>query len=138
MPALLAHTASYTRAGWLASVAQLFSLGIVTRGRVLFISLMLVIILVSVTLIGIAQRGYQADTLDAWTIETRIQVWKLGADQIISHPIGGIGYGNSIFQPVLVDTPMGDNPMHLHNTLLMFGGGSGIPGLVLFRGYSFA
>ena len=74
MPALLAHTASYTRAGWLASVAQLFSLGIVTRGRVLFISLILVIILVSVTLIGIAQRGYQADTLDAWTIETRIQV----------------------------------------------------------------
>lgn len=130
--ALLAHTASYTRAGWLASVAQLFSWGIVTRRRVLFISFILGIILVSIALIGIAQTGYQADTLDAWTLETRIQVWKLGADQIIRHPLVGIGYGNNIFQPVLVNSPMGDSPMHLHNTLLMFGVGSGIPGLVLF------
>jgi heptosyltransferase-3/putative inorganic carbon (HCO3(-)) transporter len=132
MLALLAHTASYSRAGWLASVAQLFSWGIVTRRRVLFISFILGIILVSVALIGLAQRGYQSDTLDNWTVKTRTQVWKLGIDQIISHPIVGIGYGNNIFQPVLVDSPMGESPMHLHNTLLMFGVGSGIPGLVFF------
>lgn len=130
--ALLAHAASYTRAGWLAFAAQLFSWGLVTRRRFLLLSFLLGIILVPVALIGIAQWGYQADTLDTWTLETRIQVWKLGADQIISHPLVGIGYGNNIFQPVLVDSPMGDKPMHLHNTLLMFGVGSGMPGLVLF------
>ena len=129
---LLAHTASYTRAGWLATVAQLFSWGIVTRRRVFFISLILGIILVSVAVMGIARMGFQTDTLHSWTLEARIQVWKLGVDQIISHPIVGIGYGNNIFQPVLVDSPMDDRPMHLHNTLLMFGVGSGIPGLVLF------
>jgi O-antigen ligase len=59
-------------------------------------------------------------------------VWKLGADQIIRHPLVGIGYGNKILQPVLVDSLMGDNPMRLPNTQLMFGVGSGIPGLVLF------
>jgi O-antigen ligase len=59
-------------------------------------------------------------------------VWKLGVDQIVKHPIVGIGYGNNNFQPVLVDSRMGDSPMHLHNTLLMFGVGSGIPGFVLF------
>jgi len=40
--------------------------------------------------------------------------------------------GNNIFQPVLVDSPMGDQPMHLHNTPLMVGVGSGIPTLVFF------
>ena len=130
--ALLAHSASYTRAGWLASVAQLFSWGLITRRRVILMSGILGIILASVALVGIAQMGYQADTLDTWTVKTRIQVWNLGVDQIISHPIVGIGYGNNIFQPVLVDSPMDDKPMHLHNTLLMFGVGSGIPGLVLF------
>ena len=130
--ALLAHLASYTRAGWLASVAQLFAWGIVTRRRILFVGLLLVIFLGSVAMLGVAKMGLQADTLHAWTLEARIQVWKLGMDQILSHPIVGIGYGNNIFQPVLVDSPMGDKPMHLHNTFLMFGVGSGIPGLVLF------
>jgi len=130
--ALLAHAASYTRAGWLASVAQLFTWGLITRQRVFIICFILGTILVSGVLIGMGQRGYQADTLHTWTVETRIQVWKLGVDQMISHPIVGIGYGNNIFQPVLADSPMGENPMHLHNTLLMVGVGSGIPGLVLF------
>ncbi len=130
--ALLAHVASYTRAGWMASVVQLFSWGLVTQRRFLLMSVLLGIILVPVALFGLAQRGYHADTLDAWTVETRVQVWKLGMDQIISHPLVGIGYGNNNFQPVLVDSPMGDKPMHLHNTLLMMGVGSGIPGFVLF------
>jgi heptosyltransferase-3/putative inorganic carbon (HCO3(-)) transporter len=130
--ALLAYAASYTRAGWLASVVQLFSWGLVTRRRFLIISLILVIILGSVLLLWISQMGYHADTLHTWTVETRLQVWKLGVDQIISHPLVGIGYGNTIFEPVLADTPMGDIPMHLHNVPLMVGVGSGIPGLMLF------
>jgi len=130
--ALLAQVASYSRAGWLASVIQIFVWGLITQRRVLLISGILGIILASVALVGLAQMGYQADTLDAWTAKTRIQVWKLGVDQIISHPIVGIGYGNNIFEPVLADSPMLESPMHLHNTLLMMGVGSGIPGLVLF------
>ena len=130
--ALLAHTASYTRAGWLASMAQLFSWGLVTRRRVFLSKVILVVILSLAGMMAISRMGYQSDTLDNWTVKTRIQVWKLGVDQIISHPIVGIGYGNNIFQPVLVDTPMGNSPMHLHNTPFMVGVGSGIPGLVFF------
>ena len=130
--ALLAHAASYTRAGWLASVAQLFSWGLVMRRRVLLNSIILGIILLAGIMVSLGQSGFQTDTLHTWTVEARIQVWKLGVDQIISHPIVGIGYGNNIFRPVLVDSPMGDSPMHLHNTLLMMGVGSGLPGLVLF------
>ncbi len=130
--ALLAHAASYSRAGWLAAMAQLFSWGLVTRRRILLMSVMLGIILLAGILIGLGQSGYQADTLHTWTLETRLLVWKLGIDQMISHPLVGIGYGNNNFQPVLVDTPMGDTPMHLHNTFLMMGVGSGMPALVLF------
>jgi len=130
--ALFAYAASYSRAGWLASVVQLFSWGLVTRHRFLLFSVIIAIILVSVGVLGFSQMGYHADTLDTWTVETRLQVWKLGIEQMISHPIVGIGYGNHIFQPVLVNTPMGDDPMHLHNTPLMMGVGTGIPGLMLF------
>ena len=130
--ALLAHAASYTRAGWFASGVQLFSWGLITRRRVFLISVILGIILVLAGMMAISRMGYQADTLDNWTVKTRTQVWKLGVDQIISHPIVGIGYGNNIFQPVLVDSPMDNSPMHLHNTPLMVGVGSGIPGLVFF------
>jgi len=130
--ALLAYAASYTRAGWLASVVQLFSWGLVTRRRFLIFSLVLLIILGSVTLLGISQMGYHADTLHTWTMETRLRVWQLGIDQMINHPIVGIGYGNNMFEPVLGDTPMGDIPMHPHNVPLMMGVGSGIPGLILF------
>lgn len=129
---LLAQAASYSRAGWLASVVQIISWGLITRRRVLLISGILGIILVSVVLVGLGQRGYQVDTLDNWTVKTRIQVWKLGASQIISHPIVGIGYGNNLFQPLLVDSPMGNNLMHLHNTPFMIGVGSGIPALGFF------
>jgi heptosyltransferase-3/putative inorganic carbon (HCO3(-)) transporter len=130
--ALLAHAASYTRAGWLAAVVQLFSWGLVTQRRILLVSVLLGMILVPVALFGLAQKGYQADTLDVWTLEARAQVWKLGAEQLIRHPFVGIGYGNNNFQPVLIDSPMGDKPMHLHNTLLMMGVGTGVPGFVLF------
>jgi len=51
-------------------VAQLFTLGFVTRPRLLIMSFILGIILVPVALMGIAQRGYQADTLHGWTFET--------------------------------------------------------------------
>src|SRR5690606_29372935 len=66
------------------------------------------------------------------TVETRLQVWKLGIEQMLLHPLVGIGYGIKTFQPVLQDSPMNDHPMHLHNAPLMVGVGSGIPGLAMF------
>ena len=130
--ALCAHAASYTRAGWLASMVQIFSWGFVRRRRVLILSLIFLIFLFSIMLVEMSQMGYHKDTLHTWTLDTRIQVWKLGIDQIIRHPFVGIGYGNNIFQPVLLDSPMMDFPMHLHNTPLMVGVGSGLPGLLFF------
>ncbi len=128
--ALLTQAASYSRAGWLSSVVQLSSWGLVVGRRFFFVSFFLAIIFVPIAIMGIEQMGYHSDTLDNWTVKTRIEVWNLGVDKIISHPIVGIGYGNNNFQPVLVDSPMGDTPMHLHNMPLMIAVGSGIPGLV--------
>ena len=129
---VLSHIAAYSRAGWLASVAQLFTWGIVWRRRFLLIFLIFGLVVLVFAAIGISQMGFHADTLHSWTLETRMQVWKLGLEKIISHPIVGIGYGNNTFQPILADSPMGKTPMHLHNTPLMIGVGTGIPGFVLF------
>ena len=129
---LLAHAASYTRAGWLAFAAQLFFWGGAMRRRHVVFGFVLVLVLAPLALVGISRTGFQADTLHTWTLEARLQVWKLGVDQIVNHPVVGIGYGNNNFRPVLVDSRMGDRPMHLHNTPLMMGVGSGIPGLVFF------
>ncbi len=130
--ALLAYAASYTRAGWLAALAQVCTWGFVTRRRILLMSFMLGIIFVGLVFFGMGQLGYQSDTLHPWTLEARMQVWKLGVTQLINSPLVGIGYGNNTFQPVLIDSPMGKNPMHLHNTPLMIGVGSGIPALIFF------
>jgi O-antigen ligase len=70
--------------------------------------------------------------LGIWTVETRLKVWKLGFDEMVRHPLVGIGYGNKVFQPVLMNTPMRETPMHLHNAPLMVGVGTGFPGLLLF------
>ncbi len=129
---LLAHAASYSRAGWLASIAQVSSWGLVTRRQSLLLGVLLGILLVPLAAFELTQKGYQADTLHSWTMGTRLQVWRLGIEKMVSHPLVGIGYGNNNFQPVLADSPMGDSPMHLHNTVLMMGVGSGIPGLLLF------
>lgn len=130
--ALAAHVASYTRAGWLASGVQFFSWGLILRRQFFLMIFVILFILVSVVLLVSFQMGYHVDTLGIWTVETRFQVWKLGLNEMIRHPLVGIGYGNEIFQPVLIDSPMRDTPMHLHNAPLMVGVGSGFPGLLLF------
>ena len=73
-------------------------------------------ILLPVVLIGIAQRGYQADMVHAWT-----------SVEIRNRP-GILWYGNNNFQPALVDSPNVDSPVHLH--MMIWGGG--ISGFVLF------
>ena len=129
---VLAQVASYTRAGWLASVVQVMIWGMAIRRRFLLVGIILGSILGILGLLMVFQLGYQSDTVDSWTLDTRLKVWALGFEQLREHPILGIGYGNHIFQPVLPDTPMGEKHVHLHNMVLMVAVGTGFPGLLLF------
>ncbi len=128
----IAHLASYSRAGWLASAVQIVLIGILSRHWKILGGGIFSLLLIGGVLLVMGKMGYQSDTLNAWTLETRVQVANLGLNKMMEHPFVGIGYGNHIFQPVLADTPMGEKPMHLHNTFLMVGVGSGFPALSFY------
>ena len=51
---------------------------------------------------------------------------------MLKQPILGLGFGINTFEPWIEDLPRGGGHMHLHNTFLMIGVGSGWPALILF------
>lgn len=124
--------ATYSRASWLGLAAQVVAFGLVTKRYKLVGSALGGVVLVGLVLVFLTQVGYQRDTVDPWTVYTRVDVWGKGIDEILRHPIGGIGYGYHTFEPVISGHPKGNGPMGLHNTFLMIGGGTGIIGLSLF------
>ena len=130
--ALLAQVLTYTRAGWLGMVAQGIGFGIFTKRPALRAALFVGFGLVSAALFLIFQLGYHQDTFDPWTLNARLVVWKLGFQEMLKQPIVGLGFGINTFEPRIEDLPRGGGNMHLHNTFLMIGVGSGWPALFLF------
>jgi O-antigen ligase len=127
--ALLAQATSYTRAGWLGLVAQGVTLGLCTARRRLVVWLAGSCLVIGVGLLSVSQMGYQRSTVDPWTLNARLVVWKAGIDEMLKHPFVGVGYGNYSFSTIVHGTPIGDMVMGLHNTFLMVGVSAGIPAL---------
>jgi O-antigen ligase len=129
--ALVAQVFSYTRAGWLALVVQGVTFGLVSRRQRIVLWTLGSCLVIGVGLLSVSQIGYQRDTVDPWTLDTRLQAWRAGVIEMTKHPLVGIGYGNYSFSTTVHGTPTGDTVMGVHNTFLMVGIGSGIPALAL-------
>jgi O-antigen ligase len=129
--ALLAQVFSYTRAGWLGMAAQALAFGLFTGRRRLSLWLVASCLVIGVGLLSVSQMGYQRSTVDPWTLNARLVVWKAGIAEMLKHPLVGIGYGNYSFSVLVRGTPDGDIVIGLHNTFLMAGVGAGIPSLAL-------
>jgi putative inorganic carbon (hco3(-)) transporter len=137
---LLAQAASYTRAGWLGHVSQAVAFALIAGRRRLIMWVVSVVISLGVGLFAVVQMGYQKDTVDPWTIKTRVEVWKLGLQDLMTHPLVGIGYGNDayakyhkVFLEQQKDRDLKERSLEgLHNTFLMVVVGSGIPALVFY------
>lgn len=128
--ALLAQFFSYTRAGWLALVAEGLAVGFFT-GRRRLVGWVLGCCLVGVvSLLVLSQSGYQRSTVDPWTLHARLAVWNLGIQEIMAHPLIGVGYGKDTYITKFAEYPETAAATHLHNTFLMVAMGSGIPALV--------
>ena len=127
--ALLTQIFSYTRAGWLGLIAQGVTFGLCTARRWLIVWLVGSCLVVGVGLLSVSQMGYQRSTVDPWTLNARLTVWKAGIAEMLNHPLVGIGYGNYSFSVLVRGTPDGDIVIGLHNTFLMVGVGAGIPAL---------
>ncbi len=126
-----AQVFSYTRAGWLGLVTQGLAFGFFTRRRWLVLSVIGGLIIIVSGLVTVSQFGYQQDTVDSRTLMIRIEVWQLGFDEILRHPILGLGYGYHTFSAIVSGFPNGSQELGLHNTFLMVGVGSGLPALAL-------
>ena len=139
--ATLAQVASLTRAGWLAHVVQAIAVGMVGWGRRMMLIVVIGLALVGGGLMLLTRVGGPSPTMDPWTFESRIAVWKLGADELLAHPLTGIGYGNNSF---LKRHPEYDPEVQrarnerervlpaMHSTFIMVALGGGVPALVLF------
>jgi putative inorganic carbon (HCO3(-)) transporter len=140
MAAAIAQIAAYTRAGWLAHFAQAFGFVLMAGKRRVMVWVLIGAMAIGGGLIAISVIGYQRDTMDPWTFSARVKTWKLGFQQVIQHPIVGVGYGNDTFVRVYTAEIEADKDKGaeekvlpaLHNTFAMVLMGSGIPALVLF------
>jgi putative inorganic carbon (HCO3(-)) transporter len=138
---ILAQLAAYTRAGWVAHFVQALGFVLMIRRQRLFVWFLVGAILAgSAVLFTLSSSGYQQDTLDPWTFSARVKTWGLGLDQVLEHPIVGIGFGNDTFSKVYTTEIEADKSKGrvekvlpgLHNTFAMVLMGSGVPALLLF------
>jgi heptosyltransferase-3/putative inorganic carbon (HCO3(-)) transporter len=78
-------------------------------------------------LIALNRTGYQRETTSTDNLEYRLVLWERGIQEIASHPIVGLGYGNDTFFKLFGGHPKTGQPAGLHNVFLMVAMGSGVP-----------
>jgi putative inorganic carbon (hco3(-)) transporter len=135
-----AQIAAYTRAGWVAHFAQAVGFGLMAGRRRLVIGVLAGAVAIGGGLLVVSEIGYQRSTTDPWTLSARVKTWQLGLQQVVHHPLVGIGYGNNTFSKVYnaeIDADKGKEERErllpaLHNTFAMVLMGSGVPALILF------
>ncbi len=136
----LAQVAAYTRAGWVAHFAQAVGFGLMAGRRRLVIWVLVGTIAMGGGLFALSGVGYQQSTVDPWTLSARVKTWRLGLQQVIQHPLVGVGYGNDTFSKVYkaeieADKDKGEEERllpALHSTFAMVLMGSGVPAIILF------
>jgi len=128
--ALLAQVVTYTRAGWIGMIVQGLSYGLITANRKLAMWILVGCLIGGIALIGLNQFGYQQQTASTSNFQFRLWLWEKGIQEIASHPIVGVGYGNDTFPKLFGVHPRTGIPAGLHNTFLMVAMGSGIPAVM--------
>ena len=137
---VLAQVAAYTRAGWVAHFAQALAVVFIVRRQQVIIWILIGAVVAGSALITLSSIGFQKETVDPWTFSARVKTWRLGLQQVLEHPIVGIGYGNDTFSRVYTAEIEADKSKGavekvlpaLHNTFAMVLMGAGVPGLILF------
>jgi heptosyltransferase-3/putative inorganic carbon (HCO3(-)) transporter len=126
---LIAQAVSYTRAGWMALLAQGLAFTAYAKRFTLMLGLfagaVLTVVLVLITDVG----PYHQDTRDVRTVRERAAVWGLMVTEINAHPLVGIGYGTETFMARFGDRPETVKTKGSHNFFLMTAMGSGTPAL---------
>ena len=132
---------SYTRGGWLGHAAQGLTLALMVGGRRLAFGVLGGLAMIGAALMVVSQSGFQSDTVDGKTVDTRLMVWTIGLGEVAAHPIVGIGFGNNSFIKKFPQYSVEKQDVvpereriipAMHNTFLMVTLGSGIPAVLSF------
>ena len=138
--AILAQVAAYTRAGWVAHFTQALGLVFIVRRKQVIVWTLIGAVVAGSALLILSSIGLQQETVDPWTFSARVKTWHIGLQQVLEHPIVGIGYGNDTFSKVYaaeIEADKSKGPVEkvlpaLHNTFAMVLMGAGVPALMLF------
>lgn len=128
---------TYTRGAWVALVAELCVYGWAKRRRLCLILAGGTILAGLVSLLLLASKSGTVtyspsdDTLNPYTLMTRIKTSTLAIQEIATHPLMGIGYGAKTMAKVYTDAPEIQEANHPHNLFVEVALGTGIPGLIL-------
>jgi putative inorganic carbon (HCO3(-)) transporter len=135
-----AQVAAYTRAGWVAHLVQAIGFSLMAGRRRLLIGVLTGAFAIGLGVLAVSATGYQRSTTDPWTLGTRVKTWGTGFQQVVQHPLVGVGYGNSTFSKVYKDEIEADKDKDererllaaLHSTFAMVLMGSGVPAVMFF------
>jgi len=128
---------TYTRGAWVALLAELFVYGWAGRRRLYLILVGGTILVGLAGLLFLASRSStmsfspSADTLNPYTLMTRLKTAGLAVQEISKHPLMGIGYGGKAMAMVYKDAPELKEANHPHNLYVEVALGTGFPGLIL-------
>lgn len=136
----LAQVAAYTRAGWVAHIAQTVGFGLMAGRHRLVMWVLVGVIAMGGGLLAVSEIGYQQSTTDPWTLSVRVKTWQLGFRQVVLHPLVGVGYGYGTFLKIHMAKIEAEKNIDmrekvlpgLHSTFAMVLMGSGVPALILF------
>ncbi|MBI5379078.1 MAG: O-antigen ligase family protein [Nitrospirae bacterium] len=135
---LLCLFLTFSRAAWLgvalATLALLAFAGKRFRAALLLVLLVLTLALGAAFLrheIGIGEQSLtKVDTA-----APRLAVWRMGVEEVLKHPLAGIGYGRESFLKAYPGNPITREErgiIHTHNTFLEMALQLGLPGLAIF------
>lgn len=130
--AALAQLFTYTRAGWVASVSQQIIFWVYLGRRKLLLWMGAAAVLLVIGLGVLSYEGYQQGVTSTHSFFERVDVWEIGALEVMSHPLVGMGYGDATFMKLFAERPEAGLAAGLHSTFLMIAMGSGMPALMLF------
>jgi len=134
----VAEFLAFSRGAWVAIAFQIGFVAFLFGGMRMGLGAALGIVLCVVGLWWISQQGCLGGIFAMKTIADRLGCWKLGMEEMLAHPILGVGFGNDTFAKIFPGDPPGacstgsslPTGAHLHNTALMFAMGSGIPAFI--------
>jgi putative inorganic carbon (hco3(-)) transporter len=145
--ALICQLLTFSRAGILAMLAEGIVFAVLLRKKSIAGFVGAAVLLTTIACFVMVQIGDQNKLpyipvmakLTTANLDARIKTWRLGYEQILAHPLVGIGYGKDTFQKVAQHGMVGPEdaqevPMAggTHNTALDVAVGAGLPAGIAF------